>query len=182
MKGVDVIKHVANIITFLRIPLAIAMLFSPPFSVLFWGFYFCGGFTDIIDGFVARKLNQESALGAKLDSIADFVFAGVVAIFVVINIEIPIFLWLCILCIALLRFVSYGIGFYKYHTFAPLHTYTNKITGALIFMAPIFYSVWGLVVMSLILCIMAFASALEEIVITIRSKELNRDCKSIFIR
>ena len=109
MEEADVIKHIANIITFLRIPLAIAMLFSPPFSAFFWSFYFCGGFTDIIDGFIARKLNQESDPGAKLDSIADFIFAGAVAIFVAINIKISVFMWCCILCVVLLRLMSYGM-------------------------------------------------------------------------
>lgn len=117
-----------------------------------------------------------------MDSIADFILAGAVAIFVAINIKISVFMWCCILCVVLLRLMSYGIGFYKYHTFASLHTYANKITGALIFMMPIFCSVWGLAVTSLPLCIMAIASALEEIVITIRSNELNRNCKSVFIR
>lgn len=172
--------YIANVITFLRIPLAIAMLFATPFSVAFWSLYLCGGFTDIIDGMVARKLNQESSFGAKLDSIADFVFAGAIAIFVVINIAMPVGFWICILGIALLRFVCYGIGFYKYHTFVALHTYANKITGVLLFMTPVLYSVWGLTVVGVILCVMAFASALEEMVIVVKSRELDRNCKSMF--
>lgn len=175
-------KHSANIITFLRIPLSIAMLFVTPFSEEFWVFYLCSGFTDIMDGFVARKLNQESALGAKLDSIADFIFAVTIAIFAWINIEIPIWLWPCILGIALLRFVSYSVGFCKYHTFASLHTYANKITGALIFTVPLLYSALGLKVTGVILCVVAFLSAMEELVITVKSNKLNRDCKSILIR
>ncbi len=181
-KGGSAIKHIANAITLFRIPLAIAMLFVTPFSASFWSFYLCGGFTDVIDGFIAKKLNQQSALGAKLDSIADFVFAGVIAIFAVINIEIPIWLWLCIMGAALLRFVSYGIGFYKYHTFAALHTCANKITGVLIFMCPILYKALGLIVTGVLLCTIAFFSALEEVLITVKSKELNRDCTSIFMR
>lgn len=172
----------ANIITFLRIPLAMAMLFAAPFSAVFWGAYLSCGFTDIVDGFIARMLHQESSFGAKMDSIADFVFAVCAAIFVTVNIEIPIWLWLCILGIALLRFLGYGLGFYKYHTFAPLHTYANKLTGVSIFMTPILYFLCGLTFTGIILCIVAFFSSLEELVITIKSKELKRDCKSIFIR
>ena len=65
-------KQLPNIITFLRIPLSIAMLVVSPFSLFFWIFYLSSGLTDIIDGFLARKLHQESSFGAKLDSIADF--------------------------------------------------------------------------------------------------------------
>lgn len=172
----------ANIITFLRIPLAISMLFATPFSAIFWAIYLSGGASDMLDGFIARALYQESSFGARLDSIADFVFALAIVIFVIINMEIPIWLWICTLVIALLRFISYGVGFYKYHSFASLHTYANKITGAFIFMAPIFYLLCGLTFTGGALCIIAFFSSVEELIITIKSKELNHDCKSIFIR
>lgn len=171
----------ANTITFLRIPLAIAMLYVTPFSSVFWGIYLSSGLTDMLDGFVARRLHQESAFGAKMDSIADVVFSASIAIFLIINIEIPIWLWLCILSIALLRFISYGIGLYKYHTIASLHTYANKITGTFIFMAPIFFRVCGLTFTGVVLCIVAFFSSLEELVITIKCNKLNRNCKSIFM-
>jgi len=87
-----------------------------------------------------------------------------------------------ILLIALLRLINYGIGFFKFHTFASLHTYANKITGVLLFMAPVMYVLFGLIATSVILCVVAFASTLEELILTIQSKELERDCKSIFIR
>lgn len=173
-------KHIANIITFLRIPLAIAMLFTAPFSMTFWGAYIGCGITDIFDGFIARILHQESAFGAKLDSIADFVFAVCAAVFVVANVIIPGWLWLCILGIAILRLLVYGIGLYKFHTFSSLHTYANKLTGALIFMTPIIYRLFGVTFTGIVLCITAFLSAIEELIITIKSKELNRDCISMF--
>ena len=175
-------KKLPNAITALRIPLSIAMLVVPPFSALFWIFYLSSGSTDILDGFLARKLHQESALGAKLDSIADFVFVGCLTIFAVINMNIPRWLWLCALAIALLRFVSYGIGFNKYHAFTALHTWANKLTGILIFAAPILYRLCGLRFTGIILCTVASVSACEELIITVKSKELDRDDKGILVR
>ncbi len=125
-------------------------------------------------------LHQESPFGAKIDSIADFVFAACAAIFVIVNIKIPVWLWFCVSGIALLRFFSYGVGFCKYRTFASLHTYANKLTGALLFFAPVLYSSCGLTFTGILLCTAAFFSSLEELVITIKSKELKRDCKSVF--
>ena len=151
------------------------MLAAPPFSALFWIFYLSSGLTDILDGFLARKLHQESALGAKLDSIADFIFAGCLTIFIMKNLNIPRWLWLCALVIALLRFASYGIGFNKYHAFTALHTWANKLTGILIFTAPILYCLCGLRVTGGILCTAAFISTYEELVIVIKSEELSRD-------
>ena len=52
--------------------------------------YLAAGLTDILDGFLARKMHWETALGAALDGIADFVFAGCLAIFAVINLDIPL--------------------------------------------------------------------------------------------
>lgn len=170
-------KQLPHIISILRIPLSTAMLAVPPFSALFWIFYLDSGLTDILDGFLARKLHLESTIGAKLDSIADFVFAGCLTIFVVANMKIP--LWLCALAIALLRFVSYGIGFNKHHAFTVLHTWANELTGILIFAAPILYCLCGLRFTGIILCAVAFVSACEELIITVKSKELDRDCKGI---
>ncbi|NCB34367.1 MAG: CDP-alcohol phosphatidyltransferase family protein, partial [Erysipelotrichia bacterium] len=132
-------KYTANIITLMRIPLAVAMLWAVPFSDLFWMIYICCGMTDIVDGFVAGTFHQESMLGSKLDSIADLVFAASMMIFIAINIAIPDWMWLCILIVALLRLTGYGIGFCRFHTYASLHTYANKITGAAIFLFPLFY-------------------------------------------
>ena len=166
-------------ISILRIPLSAAMLVVPPFSALFWVLYLSGGLTDILDGFLARKLHLESAIGAKLDSIADFAFAGCLTIYAVKNLNIPRWLWLCALVIALPHFVSYGIGFYKYRAFTALHTWANKLTGILIFTAPILYCLFGLRVTGVILCTAAFVSACEELIVTVKSKELNRDDKGI---
>ena len=64
----------ANIITFVRLLCSIAILFCPVFSVAFYSLYITAGLTDMIDGRVARKTNTVSEFGAKLDTVADFVF------------------------------------------------------------------------------------------------------------
>lgn len=174
------IKHLANIITLSRIVFAVMMIVAIPFSTIFWVCYICGGISDMFDGYIARKLNQQSAFGAQLDSIADLLFALSLFIIVVSNIRFPRWLWLCIAIIALIRVVGYSIGFYKYHTFSSLHTYLNKGTGAFIFALPVLYVLFGLTTAGIIISFVAFASATEELIITIKSKKLNRDCKSLF--
>lgn len=61
-----VIKNLANIITSSRIIFAIAILYIKPFSIAFWICYFLGGLSDLLDGFVARTLNQQSEKEQKL--------------------------------------------------------------------------------------------------------------------
>lgn len=158
------------------------MVLVEPFSLGFWICYVCGGLSDLFDGFVARKLKQQSTIGAKFDSIADVVFAIAIFIVVIKNISLSTLLWQFITFIALLRLVSYSIGYYKYRTFTSLHTYANKATGFLIFVFPLLYILWDINITVIILCVLAFISSFEELVITIKSKELNRDCKSIFMQ
>jgi CDP-diacylglycerol--glycerol-3-phosphate 3-phosphatidyltransferase len=175
-------KYLANEITVLRIIFAIIMVVSVPFSIVFWISYVCAGLSDFLDGYIARRLNQQSESGARLDSVADGIFAICIAVIVVINVRMPVWLLSCILGIAILRFIGYGIGFYKYHTFSSLHTYANKATGFLIFAFPLLYRLMGINITGVILCSIALLSSIEELTITIESKKLNRDRKSWFIR
>ena len=51
-------KHIANIVTSIRILGSVCMLGSPVFSPLFYSMYLLCGFTDMIDGTIARKTNS----------------------------------------------------------------------------------------------------------------------------
>ena len=67
-------KQIANIITGFRILGTIVLLFFPVFSLEFYVSYLFCGFSDMIDGVVARKTNSNSSFGAKFDTVADLVF------------------------------------------------------------------------------------------------------------
>ena len=53
-------KQTANVITTCRIVSSIYLLFCPVFSVRFYAVYLFCGFTDMIDGAIARKSNAVS--------------------------------------------------------------------------------------------------------------------------
>lgn len=175
------IKNLANSITFSRVVCAIFLVFTVSFSKMFWMLYLYGGVSDLLDGPIARKLNQQSDLGGKLDSMADLIFLISIVIVVVPNVVIPIWIWVCIGGIALIRIVSYGIGYKKYHTFSSLHTYANKVTGAFFFATPVLYIIFGITITGIIISLLAFVSALEELLIIVKFNEFNRNIKSIFI-
>ena len=61
-----------------------------------------------------------------------------------------------------------------------LHTYSNKFTGLILFTVPILYSYIDMSLLGGIVCSIALLSAAEEMLLQIRSKELNRDAKGIF--
>ncbi|MDD3184399.1 MAG: CDP-alcohol phosphatidyltransferase family protein [Anaerostipes sp.] len=173
-------KNTANLITILRFGFAVAMMVTDSFSIEFWICYLCGGFSDILDGVVARVLKQQSEIGAKLDSIADLFFGAALSYVIISNVPLPIWTWVFIAFIVALRFIGYGIGVYKYHTFSSLHTYMNKLVGIFLFLFPLLYKVFDLNIVCTFLCLIAFISAVEEIIITLCSKELERNRKGLF--
>lgn len=61
-------RYIASIITSCRILFSIFMLFFTVFSYGFFGMYLICGFTDMIDGTIARKTNAVSTFGARLDT------------------------------------------------------------------------------------------------------------------
>lgn len=172
-------KNAANYITLLRVFFAAGMVFTVPFTTAFWVCYVSGGLSDLLDGAVARGRKCQSQAGARLDSLADLVFAVALAVTVLGHIRLPAWIWTSGLCIALLRISGYVIGFYKYHTFSALHTWANKVAGALIFAFPVLYALMGMTIAGVLVCGAAFLSALEEVLIMIRSTTLERDCRGL---
>ncbi len=140
---------------------------------------FCG-LSDILDGVIARKYGCASALGATLDSIADFVFVAA-ALFALIP-ALPWEKWMLVWAggIALVRLMSLGTGWIKFHTFAFLHTYANKAAGAALYVMPLLVPLWGLAVPAAIACAIASLSAAEELVILVKSASLDRDTPGLF--
>jgi len=69
--------NIPNGITLFRIvliPIFIAAFFLPEFSwkhILLTALFFVAGVSDWVDGFLARRLKQQSAFGAFLDPVAD---------------------------------------------------------------------------------------------------------------
>ena len=64
-------KHLANIITSLRIMGSVVLLLFDASSFPFYMTYLLCGLSDVADGFLARKLHAESTFGSRLDSFAD---------------------------------------------------------------------------------------------------------------
>ena len=127
----------ANTITFFRIAASIVLLFCPVFSPAFYVFYIAAGLSDMLDGFVARKINTASRFGARLDTIADFVLVVVCLIKLLPILSIPAWLYIWIGIIALIKVVNIVSGFAVQKRFVAVHSAMNKATGALLFLLPL---------------------------------------------
>ncbi|MDD3920583.1 MAG: CDP-alcohol phosphatidyltransferase family protein [Eubacteriales bacterium] len=172
-------KNLANGITVSRMAFALALLFVPAFSAIFWVLYACGCISDVLDGVAARALNQKSELGAKLDSFADCLFIGVLLLVTAVYIPIPAWLWVFTGIVAFLRIAAYAVGFYKFRTFLSLHTYANKATGLLLALLPVLTWATGIAVAGGVVCTAALLSALEELALIVTSKTPDRDRKGL---
>jgi phosphatidylglycerophosphate synthase len=137
--------RVVNLITLYRIvtfPLLVFLAIAGHIDIFKW-LLFASFFTDAIDGFIARKYQATSILGAKLDSIGDdlTILAATIGLFITqfdfIKEQAVIFILLFGLFIVQLVFslIRYG----KISTF---HTYLAKtaavITG--IFLLSVFFT------------------------------------------
>lgn len=155
-------KHIANMVTSIRILCSIWMFFSPVFSPPFYIAYLICGVSDMADGFIARKTKSATAFGSQLDSVADFIFATVAFIKILPQIRIPGWLWGCIFIISAIKIANMIWGFIYKKRLVFEHTVMNKITGLLLFLLPLTLSIIELKYSANVLCIIAAFSAIQE--------------------
>ena len=152
----------ANTITFFRIAAGIALLFCPVFSPAFYAFYIAAGLSDMLDGFVARKTDSVSKLGARLDTIADFWLVVVCLIKLLPVLRIPAWLYIWIGIIALIKVINIISGFVVQKRFVPVHSVMNKATGALLFLLPLTIPAVPLKYSVIVVCAAATFAAIQE--------------------
>ena len=155
-------KHIANILTGFRILGSMLLLFVPVFSVAFYSVYLLCGFTDLIDGTVARLTNSASRFGEKLDTAADIVFVTAALIKFLPNLPIPQWLWIWGVGIAAVKIGNILLGYVFQKEFTALHTVLNKVTGLLLFLLPLTVPVVDFRYSSMAVCALATVAAIQE--------------------
>lgn len=165
------IKQIANIVTGFRILGSILLLFFPAFSAAFYTIYILCGFTDMIDGTIARKTNSASELGAKIDTAADLVFVTVSLIKLLPAMDIPGWLWIWGGIIAIIKLGTLTWGFVSKKQFISLHTVMNKVTGLLLFLLPLTLPFAQLKYSAMAVCSIATFAAIQEAVYIITGSE-----------
>ena len=153
-------KHLANIVTSLRIIFSCAMLFCPPFSALFYILYTICGISDMVDGTIARRTHSATEFGARLDTVADTIFAAVVIIKITPILNHFILIWIMI--IAAIKLINIILGYIRYQKFISLHTVLNKITGAILYITPVTIPFIDQRYLIYIICPLTLLSAIHE--------------------
>ena len=155
-------KKIANIITLCRILGSIGLLFSSVFSDSFYGLYLFCGLTDMVDGTIARKTGAASSFGAKLDTVADFLFVIASFVKLVPVIRIPVWIWVWTAVIAVGKLVTLVWGSTQRKQMPSLHTIANKATGLCLFLLPLTMSFVELRYTVPVVCIIATIAAIQE--------------------
>ena len=161
-------KRIPDLLSISRIALCLPLLLVDAMTLPFWVLYLIAGLTDILDGFLARRWDVESKFGARLDSLADFVFVIAVGYKLFPWLKLPAALWMMIGLIALVKMVNAICSYVVRNRIEYLHTKANKLTGLLLFigMMTIGQSYFILVAW-MIACIALFA-AIQECNATLR--------------
>lgn len=168
-------KNIPNIITSLRILGTVCIIFLTPLELPFFIVYTLTGVTDALDGFISRLTHTTSALGAKLDSIADLLFytVSLVKLFPILFVKLPRNIWIIVGIILFLRILAYIISAVKFHRFASLHTVFNKITGVMVFAVPYLIITPFATLFCIAVCVCGLLSTLYELYIHISSPAAN---------
>ena len=152
----------AKIITGFRVLISIVLLFCPVCSPVFYMLYLIAGLSDMIDGTIARRTNTVSEFGARFDTAADFVFVVVCLIKLLPVISMP--LWLCvwIAMIALIKIINIISGYIVQRKLVAVHSVMNKVTGELLFILPLTFSIIPLIYSAIPVCEVATLAAVQE--------------------
>lgn len=116
----------------------------------------------MIDGAAARITETVSEFGSKLDTIADTVFVAVCLIKLLPVLDIPIWLYIWIAVIAIIKFANIAMGYIRLKEFVSVHSVINKVTGVLLFIFPLTMTFIDLRYSGAVVCFIATAAAVHE--------------------
>lgn len=157
MEGIG--SMLANAITATRVAASAAILASSPTDPVFWLLYAWCGISDIIDGPIARRLGEESALGARLDSAADLVFAIACCLSLLVECSLATWLIVAIAFLAIAKVLLYALAGGRVRD---IHSRENKVAGLVTFVTLPVLFLTNLSAAAVPACILAAYSILRE--------------------
>jgi CDP-diacylglycerol--glycerol-3-phosphate 3-phosphatidyltransferase len=130
----DQIINLPNLVSLIRILMAPVLFYFAFTQQPYWymGVLLFAVFTDVLDGFLARALNQITEVGSRLDSWGDFIIYSTMAICAwilwpnIIQRE-KLYFFIIVLCFTLPVLVS----FIKFRTVSSYHTLSVKVAVAI---------------------------------------------------
>ncbi len=172
-------KQLANIVSSSRILMGIALYFFSSVTGFFLALYTLCGFTDLIDGPIARKTNSTSEVGAFLDTAGDVITYVALAKILLAAHMVPVWVLIWFVTSAVGIVASGFVAKKRFGKFYIVHSLFGKIMGFFAFALPfaLYYNIIFLCYCAL--CTSATISAVESNVIQLKLKEFNPDVMAI---
>jgi CDP-diacylglycerol--glycerol-3-phosphate 3-phosphatidyltransferase len=177
------IYNLPNFVSFIRILLAPVLFYFALTEkpVWFLATLMFSGFTDVLDGFLARTLHQITEMGSRLDSWGDFTIYTTMAICAWI-------LWPDIVAEELIAYVVIVIsitspvivGLLKFRTITSYHTWTVKVAVVVTFIGYILLFAGWLDWPFRMAAVFCAVAALEEIAITLLIHHEHVDVRTVW--
>lgn len=177
------IYNLPNFVSFIRILLAPVLFYFALTEkpVWFLATLMFSGFTDVLDGFLARTLHQITEMGSRLDSWGDFTIYTTMAICAWI-------LWPDIVAEELIAYVVIVIsitspvivGLLKFRTITSYHTWTVKVAVVVTFIGYILLFAGWVDWPFRVVAVFCAVAALEEIAITLLIHHEHVDVRTVW--
>ncbi|NNJ96538.1 MAG: CDP-alcohol phosphatidyltransferase family protein [Gammaproteobacteria bacterium] len=177
------IYNLPNFVSFVRILLA-PVLFYFAFiqePVWFLAILMFSGFTDILDGFIARVFNQITETGSRLDSWGDFTIYSTMAICAWILWPELVLQELTSYIVIVTSIISpIIVGLVKYRRITSYHTWMVKVAVVVTFVGYILLFAGWLDWPFRVAAVFSAVAATEEIAITLLSQHEHVDVRSVW--
>ena len=184
------LKTIPNMLSISRLILIPAMLIpayfiedEPQARFVFLIMFIIIGVTDKLDGTLARYLNQTSALGAKLDTIADMVFYPLIALWLY-RFESGVVgeWWNLVYFLLALYFLKMITGKIKFGYVPAFHTIGAKTFSASLYFFMIAAILDPVLAKSIfpVLCVIGYINQMEETYILLTRDSVDENIRTVF--
>jgi phosphatidylglycerophosphate synthase len=177
--------YIVNGITWYRIiaaPILLVLIFTKQFDIFKW-LLALSFFTDLIDGYLARKYKVVSIMGSRLDSIGDdlTVLAAVIGLFVFES-EFVRKEFMILIILLLLFVVQTTFALVRYKKISSFHTYLAKSAAILqgLFFILIFLLPEPLYFLFYVAAVVTGVELLEEIILVALLPQWEANVKGLF--
>lgn len=173
-------KQLANIVSLSRVAGAVVLFFCQSLSKTFLAVYIFCGFTDLIDGPIARKTNSTSTVGATLDTVGDVLTYLALTKILIIRKLVPWWILVWILSAGAVFGIGTFISKKRFQKFYLPHTYLGKIFGGAVFVLPVAMQFMSGAVWMSVICLIASVHSFELIYIQSKSETAKDFVPSVF--
>ena len=172
-------KHLANIITSVRIVLAPALFFFDTVTTGFLIIYLICALSDLLDGPVARKTNAEGILGSVLDTVGDFLmYLGMMKVLIVSG-AVPGWAIFWIAGALIIHITSALIAGFRFGKFYFVHSLSGKLMGVAMFFVPFAFLIGIMTEHLIVTGIISSISAIEAVFIQLKTDSADMDVLSV---